>query len=86
MIFNPSKKIAELLSSFLEFDPNQLQVGIWSGDLSLQGVSLRCDAMNPLLNKNAPDRDQRLQLRLVSGTIGNLRLISRLQRRQGNGR
>ena len=74
MIFNPSKKIAELLSSFLEFDPNQLQVGIWSGDLSLQGVSLRCDAMNPLLNKNAPDRDQRLQLKLVSGTIGNLRL------------
>lgn len=74
MIFNPSKKIAELLSSFLEFDPNQLQLGIWSGDLSIQGVGLRCEAMTPLLNKNTPDHDQRLQLKLVSGTIGNLRM------------
>eukprot|EP00537_Pseudo-nitzschia_pungens_P002438 CAMPEP_0172372640 /NCGR_PEP_ID=MMETSP1060-20121228/48606_1 /TAXON_ID=37318 /ORGANISM="Pseudo-nitzschia pungens, Strain cf. cingulata" /LENGTH=66 /DNA_ID=CAMNT_0013098727 /DNA_START=192 /DNA_END=389 /DNA_ORIENTATION=- len=54
-VYNPSKKVTELLSSFLEFDPESLEMGIWSGDLSLKNVQLRRDAVKPLLNrKRAP--------------------------------
>lgn len=49
---NPSKKVTELLSQFLEFDPEQLQLGIWSGNLSLNNVNLRQEAIYPLLNRH----------------------------------
>ena len=51
---NPSKKATEFLSKYLEFDPNQLQLGIWSGDLSITDVHLRRDAIGPLLNSHIP--------------------------------
>ena len=49
-MYNPSKKITELLSTYLEFDPEQLKLGIWSGNLSLSNVNLRQEAIRPLLN------------------------------------
>jgi len=51
-MYNPSKKITALLSKYLEFDPEQLKLGIWSGNLSLTDVSLREEAIYPLLNEH----------------------------------
>jgi N-terminal region of Chorein or VPS13 len=51
-MYNPSKKVTELLSRYLEFDPEQLQLGIWSGNLSLSNVNLRHEAIYPLLNRH----------------------------------
>jgi hypothetical protein len=67
-LFNPSKKIAEILSEFLEFDPNQLLLGLWSGDLSLKDVGLRCDTINAYLNEKVMYRG--LQLKLVLEPLG----------------
>lgn len=79
-MYNPSAKVTELLSKFLEFDPEQLELGIWSGDLSLKNVNLRKDAVNPLLNKTAmkphmnPLKRAPLHLNLVSGKVGHMRI------------
>lgn len=79
-VYNPSKKVTELLSNYLEFDPEQLKLGIWSGDLSLNDVSLRQDAVYPLLNKHlnaaAPGLHARppMRFKLVRGTIGSLEM------------
>jgi hypothetical protein len=79
-MYNPSQKVTEILSKFLEFDPAQLELGIWSGDLSLKNVNLRQDAIYPLLNKaaNNPHRDPSkkppLHMKLVSGTVGHMRI------------
>lgn len=51
-MYNPSRKVSELLSRYLEFDPEQLNLGIWSGNLSLTDVSLRDEALYPLLNRH----------------------------------
>jgi hypothetical protein len=51
-VYNPSRKVTELLSKYLEFDPESLEMGIWSGDLSLKNVNLKRDAVKPLLNMN----------------------------------
>lgn len=85
-VYNPSKKITELLSQYLEFDPEQLKLGIWSGNLSLQEVNLREEAIYPLLNRHLKDGHSRatagpdqqnyakppLRFKLVSGKIGSL--------------
>ena len=79
-VYNPSQKVTEILSKFLEFDPAQLELGIWSGDLSLKNVNLRQDAINPILNKKAskPHTDPKtkppLHMKLVSGSVGNMRI------------
>eukprot|EP00980_Cylindrotheca_fusiformis_P021400 scaffold8259_cov143-Cylindrotheca_fusiformis.AAC.18 len=79
-MYNPSQKVTEILSKFLEFDPAQLRLGIWSGDLSLTNVNLREDAIYPLLNHaaNKPHTDPYskppLHMKLVSGTIGHMRI------------
>ena len=49
---NPSKKVTEVLSRYLEFDPEQLQLGIWSGNLSLTDVNLREETIYPILNSH----------------------------------
>ena len=86
-MYNPSKKITEFLSQYLEFDPEQLKLGIWSGNLSLEHVNLREEAIYPLLNgatsstffgSDAEHRHQQdyakppLRLKLASGKIGSL--------------
>jgi hypothetical protein len=72
---NPSKKISELLSQFLEFDPKQLQVGIWSGDLSITDVHLKREAFAPLLNPTPHNAsNEPLHLKLVSGKVGHMRV------------
>ena len=50
-MYNPSQKVTEILSKFLEFDPESLEMGIWSGDLSIKNVNLKRDAVKPLLNR-----------------------------------
>lgn len=45
-----------MLSQFLEFDPEQLEIGVWSGDLSLRDVHLRKEAVAPLLNSRRGTR------------------------------
>jgi hypothetical protein len=81
-MYNPSKKVTEVLSEYLEFDPEQLKLGIWSGNLSLQDVNLREEAIYPHLNKLfdqkgidriAKDRVKPpLRMKLISGSIGEL--------------
>ena len=79
-MYNPSKKVTEILSKFLEFDEEQLELGIWSGDLSLNNVKLRQEAVQPLLNKKAnkfvpnPLKKEPLHMKLVSGTVGHMRI------------
>lgn len=76
-VVNPSKKVAEILSQFLEFDPKQLQIGIWSGDLSISDVNLKRDAFAPFLNPPSvldDDAVSKLHLKLVSGKVGNMRV------------
>ena len=69
--------MTDLLSSFLEFDPEQLQLGIWSGDLSIKNVELKKDAVYPLLNGTSlPQKEGKppLNLMLVSGSVGHMRI------------
>jgi hypothetical protein len=79
-MYNPSQKVTEVLSKFLEFDPAQLELGIWSGDFSLKNVNIRQEAINPILNKKAhkphldPKKKPPLRMKLVSGTVGNMRI------------
>ena len=76
-VVNPSKKVSEILSQFLEFDPKELQLGLWSGDLSISNVNLKQDAFDPFLNppsKVDGDALSSLHLKLVSGKVGNLRV------------
>ena len=75
-MYNPSKKVTELLSKFLEFDPEQLQLGVWSGDLVLTNVNLREDAVYGKINrmKKSPSGRDPLKLKLVEGKIGLLRI------------
>lgn len=79
-VYNPSQKVTEILSKFLEFDPAQLELGIWSGDLSLTNVNLREDAIYPILNiaANKPHTDPftkaPLHMKLISGTVGHMRI------------
>jgi hypothetical protein len=77
--YNPSKLVTDVLSKFLEFDPEQLQLGIWSGDLSIKNVQLKRDAIYPLLNGTSlPQKDgvgkHPLNLKLVSGSVGHMRI------------
>ena len=77
---NPSKMVTDALSEFLEFDPEQLKMAIWSGNLSLKDVNLRQEAiyphLNKLLNKNkdttARNRRPPLHMKILQGTIGEL--------------
>lgn len=79
-MYNPSQKVTEILSKFFEFDPSELDLGIWSGDLQLKNVKLRQEAIHPLLNKQAnkphtdPLKKAPLHMKLVSGTVGNMRI------------
>lgn len=61
--------MASLLNRFLgmyirNFDPGQLKVGIWSGDVKLQGLELRKEALDQL----------KLPLNVVEGHLGALTL------------
>ena len=77
---NPSKMVTDALSEFLEFDPEQLKMAIWSGNLSLKDVNLRQEAiyphLNKLLNKNkdttARNHRPPLHMKILQGTIGEL--------------
>lgn len=71
-MYNPSGKITELLSRYLEFDPEQLKVGIWSGHLTLRNVHIRVAALAPLLQQYTSGTGS--SIRIVSGTIGSLSL------------
>ena len=76
-VVNPSKKVTEILSEFLEFDPDQLQLGIWSGDLSIKDVSLKREAIQSLfaqkLQQSTCGKDL-LKLSLIKGQIGHMRI------------
>lgn len=67
-VYNPSQKVTELLSRYLEFDANQLEVGIWSGHLRLKDVHLKASAVDQFLKLPSSS------FHLVSGTIGLLDL------------
>jgi hypothetical protein len=69
-LYNPSQKVAELLSKYLDFDAHQLQVGIWSGHLTLKDVHLKASAVDQFLTLPASS----ISFQLVSGTIGLLDL------------
>ncbi len=61
--------VANLLNRFLgmyvkNFDPKQLNVGIWSGDVKLRNLELRREALDQL----------RLPINVVEGRIGELTL------------
>lgn len=77
---NPSKKVTDILSKFFDFDPSELELGIWSGDLQLSNIKLRQEAIHPLLNRKAnkphlnPLKKAPLHMKLVSGTVGNMRM------------
>jgi hypothetical protein len=75
--YNPSKLVTDVLSKYLEFDLEQLQLGIWSGDLSIKNVQLKRDAIYPLLNDTSlPQKEGKppLNLKLVSGSVGHMRI------------
>lgn len=76
-LLNPSKYLTDLLSTYLEFDPAQLQLGIWSGDLSLKDVSLKNNAINPLLRNLSPasfEDKPPLHIKLLRSSIGDFQL------------
>ena len=47
---NPSKRLTDLLSQYLEFDEKQLRLGLWGGDLKIEDVNLKKDSFFELLN------------------------------------
>ena len=69
--------ITDVLSKYLEFDPERLKLGIWSGNLSIQDVELKREAIYPLLNGSSlPKQDEKppLNLKLVKGTVGKMKI------------
>ena len=48
--YTPSKRLSSILSQYLDFDENQLHLGLWSGDLQLQNVKIKREALGPILN------------------------------------
>ena len=50
MPLSPSARVTQLLEKYIEFDPKELELGIWSGHLSLSNIHLKQDAIYPLLN------------------------------------
>lgn len=75
--YNPSKIVTDVLSKYLEFDSEQLKLGIWSGNLSIRDVELKREAMYPLLNGTSPQKlngKPPLNLKLVKGTVGHMRI------------
>ena len=83
-MYNPSKQVSKVLEEYLEFDAEQLKLGIWSGRLSLKDVNLKTDAIYPHLNHFFAESEANnseftksqppVRLKLVSGTIGELNL------------
>jgi len=57
----PSKRLTDFLTTYFEFDSNQLSLGLWSGDLKIQNVNLRKEAFDPLLN-DWKDKDANIDL------------------------
>ena len=47
---NPSKRLTEFLSTYLDLDGKQLKIGLWGGDLKIQDVDIKSDAFDKLLN------------------------------------
>ena len=63
--YSPHERLTNILSTYLEFDSQQLELGLWSGDLQIKdGVNLRPNAFAPML--------EAFDLRLFSGSIGKL--------------
>ena len=68
----------------MEFDSEQLKLGIWSGELSLKDVNLKADAVYPHLNQYFTESEANsneftkskppARVKLVSGSIGDLQL------------
>lgn len=70
--------VATLLNRFLgmyvkNFDANQLQVGIWNGEVSLKNMELRREALDQL----------KLPVNVVEGHVGNLTLTLPLSNLRG---
>lgn len=65
MYYSLHQRLTNILSTYLEFDAEQLELGLWNGDLHIKdGVNLRSDAFDPLLSS--------LDLRMLSGSVGKL--------------
>lgn len=47
----PSQQITEQLSKYLDFDQDQIQLGLWQGNLQINNVNLREDALSSILNR-----------------------------------
>jgi vacuolar protein sorting-associated protein 13A/C len=70
--------VASLLNRFLgmyikNFDPKQLQVGIWNGEVTLKNLELRREALDQL----------KLPVNVVEGHVGNLHLVLPLSNPRG---
>ena len=59
-MYSPSTKLTATLQKYLRFDPEQLSIGLWSGNLRLHDVELREEVFDH------PDYT------MVSATIGSL--------------
>lgn len=70
--------MASLLNRFLgmyikNFDPKQLQVGIWNGEVTLKNLELRREALDQL----------KLPINVIEGHVGNLHLVLPLSNPRG---
>lgn len=51
MSFGPSKRLSEFLSTYFEFEPNQLKLGVWRGKINMHNLLFKKAAFDPLLKK-----------------------------------
>ena len=70
--------VASLLNRFLgmyikNFDPNQLQIGIWNGEVTLKNLELRKEALDQL----------KLPVNVVEGHVGYMHLVLPLSNPRG---
>ena len=70
-VYNPSAKVTEILSKYLEFDPESLEMGIWSGDLRIKNVNLKRDALKPLLNRKSSSKSATTAAEPLSSLYGS---------------
>jgi hypothetical protein len=65
MYYSLHQRLTKFLSTYLEFDAEQLELGLWNGDLHIKdGVNLHPSAFAPFLGP--------LNMQMLSGSIKNL--------------
>lgn len=65
-----ARVISSVLGSWIQLQPDQLQVGLWSGNASFQSLEFNVDKLNGILHEH----EELCNVRVMSAAIGKLEM------------